>query len=142
MTRSFGIVALLLACSATSFAQGVQTGTIRGTVKDQQGLALPGATITIINASTRVARESVANTGGLYSIPALDPGTYDVRAVLSGFAPTLKRGVGLLTGSTLIGFAAWIVTAFMERGSDMDDGGSGRSGTQIPCRRPVGRQGR
>jgi len=48
----------------------------------------------------------------------------------------------VLTGSTLIGFAAWIVTAFMERGSDMDDGGSGRSGTQIPGRRPVGRQGR
>ena len=38
MTRFIGILALLLACSTTSFAQGVQTGTIRGTVKDQQGL--------------------------------------------------------------------------------------------------------
>lgn len=37
----------------------------------------------------------------------------------------------VLTGITLIGFAAWMVTAFMERGSRMDDGGSGRSGTTM-----------
>ncbi|MET3592205.1 hypothetical protein ABID26_001589 [Mesorhizobium shonense] len=46
----------------------------------------------------------------------------------------------VLTGTTLIGFAAWMVAAFRERGSDMDDGGSGRSGTAM--RRTIGRQGR
>ncbi|WP_292355190.1 hypothetical protein [Mesorhizobium sp.] len=46
----------------------------------------------------------------------------------------------VLTGATLVGFAAWMLTAFMERGSDMDDGGSGRSDKTM--RRTIGRQGR
>ena len=35
---------LILASAGSAFAQGVQTGTIRGTVKDQQDLAVPGVT--------------------------------------------------------------------------------------------------
>ncbi|WP_245436331.1 hypothetical protein [Mesorhizobium tamadayense] len=46
----------------------------------------------------------------------------------------------VLIGATLIGFAAWTVAAFMERGSNMGDGGSGRSGTTM--RRTIGRHGR
>ncbi|TIV97706.1 MAG: hypothetical protein E5V85_13850 [Mesorhizobium sp.] len=37
----------------------------------------------------------------------------------------------VLTAATLIGFVAWMIAAFMERGSNMDDGGSGRSGTTM-----------
>ncbi|UCI09327.1 hypothetical protein [Mesorhizobium sp. B1-1-8] len=53
----------------------------------------------------------------------------------------------VLTGTTLIGFAAWMFFAFMERGSDSGDDGSGaeRSATaarQMPGRRTIGRQGR
>ncbi|MGX8012557.1 hypothetical protein ACVDG8_028110 [Mesorhizobium sp. ORM8.1] len=45
----------------------------------------------------------------------------------------------VLTGATVIGFVGWIFFAFVERGSDMDDGaGSGRSG----MRRTADRQGR
>lgn len=40
----------------------------------------------------------------------------------------------LLTGATVIGFVAWMLFAFLERGSDTTDGGSGR--------RTIGRQGR
>ncbi|WP_192249841.1 hypothetical protein [Mesorhizobium silamurunense] len=46
----------------------------------------------------------------------------------------------VLTGAMLIGFVAWMIAAFMERGTNMDDGGSGRSGAAM--RRTVGRQGR
>jgi hypothetical protein len=44
----------------------------------------------------------------------------------------------VLTGATLIGFAAWMVAAFMERGSDMGDGGS--DGPAM--RRTIDRHGR
>lgn len=46
----------------------------------------------------------------------------------------------VLTGVTVIGFVAWVVAAFMERGSHADDGGSGGAGTTL--RRTIGRQGR
>ena len=43
---------LLTGVSASAFAQGVQTGTLRGTVQDQQGLAMPGVTVTATSAAT------------------------------------------------------------------------------------------
>ncbi|CDX16002.1 conserved exported hypothetical protein [Mesorhizobium sp. ORS 3324] len=46
----------------------------------------------------------------------------------------------VLTGATLVGFAIWMIAAFIERGSDMDNGDSGRSGTTT--HRTIGRQGR
>src|SRR5204862_422707 len=93
------VISLSLTAAGSVLAQA--TASITGRVVDQGGAVLPGATITITSATTGRARESVTNAVGLYSIPALDPGTYDVRAALSGFAPTLRRGVALLTGSTL-----------------------------------------
>ncbi|MDX8514235.1 hypothetical protein [Mesorhizobium captivum] len=54
--------------------------------------------------------------------------------------PTQSWILIVLTVATLVGFAAWVAAAFMERGSDMDDGGSGRSRTAM--RRTIGRQGR
>ena len=93
------VISLSLTTAGLALAQA--TASITGRVVDQGGAVLPGATITVTNASTGRARESVTNAVGLYSVPALDPGTYDVRAALSGFAPTLRKGVALLTGSTL-----------------------------------------
>ena len=46
--------------------------------------------------------------------------------------PTQSWVLIVLTGITLVGFAVWMITAFLERGSRMDDGGSsGRSGTTM-----------
>ena len=45
--------------------------------------------------------------------------------------PTQSWVLIVLTGITLVGFAVWMITAFLERGSRMDDCGSGRSGTTM-----------
>ena len=57
--RNIGFLFAFLFISASVFAQGVQTGTIRGTVKDQQDLAVPGVTVTVIlaGASGRPQRD-------------------------------------------------------------------------------------
>ena len=52
MRRTTTLVGVLLAVMLGSFAadssaQGVQTGSIRGTVTDAQSLAVPGVTVTI-----------------------------------------------------------------------------------------------
>jgi hypothetical protein len=90
MTRLSGIFALLLASAATSFAQGVQTGTIRGTVKDQQGLALPGATITATSPALQGERTAVTDSDGTFLLRAVPPGTYTVKVDMSGMVSVRK----------------------------------------------------
>src|SRR5205823_2316403 len=46
------------------------------------------------------SRETTTNEIGVYTIPALPPGTYDVRAEIAGFAPQ-RRQIALVTNSTL-----------------------------------------
>lgn len=90
MTRLFGIITLLVAFSATSFAQGVQTGTIRGTVKDQQGLALPGATITATAPTLQGERTVVTDADGSFLFRAVPPGTYHLKFEMSGMSTSEK----------------------------------------------------
>src|SRR4030095_3965448 len=90
MTRLIGSFALLLACSTASFAQGVQTGTIRGTVKDQQGLAPPGATITATSSALQGERTVVTDSDGNYLFRAIPPGAYNLKVEMSGMATVQK----------------------------------------------------
>lgn len=65
---------------------GAQTlGTITGDVKDASGALIPGAVVTVTNTGTNAARESISNASGAYSVPALPPGPYIVKAELQGF---------------------------------------------------------
>jgi carboxypeptidase family protein/TonB-dependent receptor-like protein len=103
MRRVIFILATWLVCggvAATSFAQGVQTGTIRGVVKDQQGLATPGVTVTVTSPALQGPRSVVTDTQGLYSIPALPAGKYTVKFELSGFAP-IERQTDVALGLTV-----------------------------------------
>jgi hypothetical protein len=97
---SFALFLLLGAIAAPLFAQGVQTGTIRGVVKDQQGLAVPGTTITATSPALQGARTTVTDTQGNYSITALPPGTYALKFTLSGFGE-VTRSVTLPLGLTI-----------------------------------------
>src|ERR1700687_3861676 len=87
------------AASVWLFAQA--TASLNGRVIDQAGAVLPGATVTVTNAATGVSRDTVTNDEGMYSVPALNPGAYDVKAELTGFAPLVRNGVQLLIGATL-----------------------------------------
>ncbi len=90
---------LYLALSGSAFAQS--TGTINGRVTDATDAVVAGATVTVTSTTTAVARNAVTNGEGLYSIPALHPGVYDVKAEMTGFAPSVKKGVTLITDTTL-----------------------------------------
>jgi outer membrane receptor protein involved in Fe transport len=77
-----------------AWAQGY-TATLRGKVMDEQGAALPGVTITARNPGTNDARSVTSGVGGLYFLPSLPAGAYDLTAALSGFA-TGKRAAVVL----------------------------------------------
>ena len=65
---------LILGSAGSLFAQGVQTGTIRGMVKDQQDLAVPGVTVTATSPALQGPRSTATDAEGLYVIPRAPAG--------------------------------------------------------------------
>src|SRR4029077_10103637 len=72
-------------------AQSSQGG-LRGVVKDQQGV-IPGVTVTMINDANGVSRDTVTNGVGEYSFPAIEPGTYTVKAAVQGYKTFERKAV-------------------------------------------------
>jgi hypothetical protein len=93
-----GTLAAAIVCLASSaFAQG-GSAVITGTVFDQGKAVLPGATVTVTNQATGIARDAVAGAEGRFVIPTLLPGTYSIRAELSGFQAQTREGLVLSIG--------------------------------------------
>jgi hypothetical protein len=82
-TKSFAIFSFFLALAVATFGQTF--GDISGAVTDSSGAAIAGAQVTIVNTATNATRTAVTNDVGLYSFPALPPGTYSLRAEKTGF---------------------------------------------------------
>jgi hypothetical protein len=81
--RKMVILSLLLLFAALPLAAQSLTGTVTGTVKDEQGGVLPGVTVTL-NGKTG-SRTTTTGAEGNYRFAGLDPGTFSVTATLSGF---------------------------------------------------------
>jgi hypothetical protein len=69
------------------------TGQISGFVRDAQGAVVPGATVRIINESTKIERSYVSDSSGYYVAPSLPPGNYQVVVELTGFKKAVRSGV-------------------------------------------------
>jgi hypothetical protein len=88
------MVGLSLLCSAPAVAQ-TDTGAIVGTVRDQSGAVVPGATVTATQVETDVVVSTVTNAAGQYSFPTLRIGQYRVAAELVGFRRAVRANVQL-----------------------------------------------
>src|SRR5688572_12042012 len=89
----FTILSSLLLTSAVD-AQ-VTSSSLAGRILDSGGGVLPGVTVTARQTETRLLRSTTSDPQGRYTIPALPPGTYELRAELPGFRPLLRSGVTL-----------------------------------------------
>ncbi|HYZ84213.1 MAG TPA: TonB-dependent receptor [Bryobacteraceae bacterium] len=70
---------------------------ITGTVTDASGAVITGATVTVTNPQTNSTRSATTNEAGVYSVPALLPGIYNVRVNQSGFSAQVRNDVELQT---------------------------------------------
>ncbi len=95
------LTALLIAVAAPAFAQGEQAGAVRGRLSTSDGVALPGATITVASPALQGGRSVVSDINGVYSIPGLPPGDYSVRFEMSGLGP-VERRVSVPLGSAIV----------------------------------------
>jgi hypothetical protein len=87
----------MLACLACPTAPAAQstTGTIRGTVRDEQEAVVPGATVTIRNVATNAVRTAVSDKDGFYRALNLPAGEYDLIVERGGFAKSERSGITL-----------------------------------------------
>lgn len=88
----------LFAVLAIDAAAQTSTVVVRGRVVDEQGAALPGASVTARNTSTAVTRSVLTESQGQFFIPNLQPGAYEVTANLAGFATAKQSGLVLRVG--------------------------------------------
>jgi len=86
------LVSILL--SAPASAQ-VDTGTIRGTIRDESGAVLPGATVTITHEGQALTLSTVTREDGTYVFTPIRTGTYSVEAEFQGFKKAVRRGIGV-----------------------------------------------
>ena len=96
MTRKLSLLVAtcFFLCRGQGNAQGT-TGSIWGTVRDQQGAVVPGATIRAVNEETGMMRTAVADLAGRYAMPSLSPGNYRVSAGQPGFQTVARTGIVL-----------------------------------------------
>ncbi len=81
------------------FAQG-ERATITGTVTDPTGAVVPQATIAVRNEGTNIANRTESNSTGLFVVPALPPGSYELTAEKPGFRPVKISNIPLSVGLT------------------------------------------
>jgi len=83
----FFVIAMLLAFSSVSaLAQSSSSGTVSGEVTDQQGAAMPGVEITLIEPSTNIALKATSNDAGRYIFVNVSPGSYNITFTKTGFS--------------------------------------------------------
>lgn len=94
----------------SAFAQTTQAE-LRGSVVDEQGAAVPGATITATHVETGVTRTTVSSETGTFLMPALPVGTYAIKVELAGFSTVIQENIRLAVGeSANISFTLRVAT--------------------------------
>lgn len=96
------VIALLILSAFGSFnlfAQQQSTATLRGTVADEFGGLIVGATVTVADA-TGVQRQTTTDEEGRYAFSALAPGRYNLNVTSPGFATYDNAGVEVQAGRT------------------------------------------
>jgi hypothetical protein len=91
------VAVLALGCGLAS-AQTL-TGSITGTVRDEQGLVLVGATLSLYGPKGTIT--AVADGNGSYRFPAVDPGTYAVQVAMPRFQPQRREDLTITIGRQL-----------------------------------------
>ena len=93
----FGIFLALILLVATG-AHAQVSASVTGQVTDPSGSAVNGAAVKARNVDTGFERDVVADGQGVYLVPALPVGNYEVRAGKQGFKEEVREGIHLVVG--------------------------------------------
>src|SRR5207247_9854108 len=94
---------LVLAGHIPALSQAdLSSGTIKGTVTEQNKGVVVGATVTAKSTERGTTRTAKTESDGSYVIPALPPGVYEVRIDAQGFEAAVIPTVELTVGATSV----------------------------------------
>jgi hypothetical protein len=100
MRRRIGALIVALACGSAGLAAAQETtGTITGRTVDAQGLAVPGATVTV--SGPQGQKTATTDRQGRFAFPFVTPGIYAVRTELQGFKTVERRDITVSLGQTV-----------------------------------------
>lgn len=85
---------------AIAIASAQSQGRLTGTVSDDTGAVIPGASITIFNVDTGIEQNVNSNAAGVYVFSNVVPGTYNLRVEFAGFKSFNQPGLTIETGYT------------------------------------------
>src|SRR3984957_447774 len=97
MFKVFGITLAALLVCVPAFSQG-SNGRIIGTVTDQSGGVVAGATVSVVDTARGVTRTLTTDDAGEYSAPNLLPGSYTVTGEAKGFKKIERQNVTIQVG--------------------------------------------
>src|SRR6267142_607377 len=83
--KPIALILLLLAISASATLAQTATGEVNGTITDPNGGTVPGATVKLINQSTKIEIEATANQSGAFTFVNVKPADYILRVEVPGF---------------------------------------------------------
>jgi hypothetical protein len=74
-------------------------GSLVGTIRDQSGAAVAGASITATNTATNIESSATSNGSGDYEIPSLHVGVYTISAKATNYAEAVAQNIAISVGS-------------------------------------------
>jgi hypothetical protein len=92
-TRRFALMLLVALIAIPLFVVHGAGGRIEGKVTDPKGAAIPGATVTVTNQSTKQTFSAVTDGQGRYKVEGLPAGTYDVSVNAKGFKDSQQADI-------------------------------------------------
>src|SRR5690242_14216560 len=98
--RLFQFLFVFLVLGSAPVIWGQTTQGFTGVVKDTSGAVIPHAQVTIHNENTGVDKRAVTTSTGVYTVPFLAPGVYDVMVEMPGFQKVNKVGITLQVDQT------------------------------------------
>src|SRR5215471_1480220 len=94
MLKRVFLACLLILCTLLPGAFA-QTAQLSGRVTDASGAVVPATRVTVRSTSTAAERQTETNDLGLYTVPLLPPGTYQIRLEHQGFRAVVRDGIQL-----------------------------------------------
>jgi Carboxypeptidase regulatory-like domain/TonB dependent receptor len=93
LNRVFVLVVVMMVSVGSGLAQS--TATLSGAVTDPSGAVVPNARVTVQSLATGIERVVVTDEAGLYAVPSLEPGEYQVQVAAAGFSLYIVKKVTL-----------------------------------------------
>jgi hypothetical protein len=100
--RFLNVVIVSLLCGplfSVSAAQAiVNTGSVRGVVRDKSGAVIPEATVVLLSRGTGEQQARIANGAGIFLFPSQTVGPYKLEVSAAGFGKTIVESVYVQVG--------------------------------------------